>query len=176
MYLKKDEILLRDFEERDIDDKIKWINDSRNNAFLHYNIPLNFNETLNWYKNKSKISRIDCIIEYNEVPVGLIGLLEIDKKSNKAEMYITIGNTEFKRKGIAFKSINMILEYAFNELSLNKIYLNVDAENIPACSLYEKVGFIQEGYFSQDLMHRNKLIDRKRYAVIKDNYCKGENK
>ena len=70
----------------------------------------------------------------------------------------------------------MILEYAFNELSLNKIYLNVDAENIPACNLYEKVGFIQEGYFSQDLMHRNKLIDRKRYAVIKDNYCKGENK
>ena len=170
MQIKNDDILIRDFKKEDIKIKIEWINNSENNTFLHYNIPLNYDDTLNWYINKNNLQRRDCIIEYKSVPVGLIGLLQIDNINKKAELYITIGNTEYKRKGIAFKSINIILEYGFCELNLNKIYLNVDADNLPACNLYEKVGFKQEGYFVKDLMHKNKLIDRKRYALLKQEY------
>ena len=45
---------LRKFNENDIEKKIKWINDPKNNEFLHYNIPLNYENTLNWYiKNQN---------------------------------------------------------------------------------------------------------------------------
>ena len=60
-----------------------------------------------------------------------------------------------------------MLKYAFDELGLNKVYLNVDAENIAACNLYEKIGFKCEGVFKEDMMHRDKMIDRKRYAILK---------
>ena len=62
------------------------------------------------------------------------------------------------------------MEYAFLILGLNKVYLMVDAENTNACKLYEKVGFRCEGTFEQDLLHRGKLIDRKRYAILKQEF------
>ena len=33
-------VTIRKFEEKDIANKIKWINDERNNRFLHYDLPL----------------------------------------------------------------------------------------------------------------------------------------
>ena len=73
---------LRKFNENDIEKKIKWINDPKNNEFLHYNIPLNYENTLNWYiKNQNNPKRKDMIIEYNGIAVGVIGIINIDKKN-----------------------------------------------------------------------------------------------
>ena len=110
------------------------------------------------------------MIEYEGVPVGLIGLLNIDLKSQKAEFYISMGRDDFKRKGIATLSTKMLLSYSFEELMLNKIYLNVDEKNVAACRLYEKTGFSLEGRFVQDLFHRGKLVNRLRYAILKENW------
>ena len=35
-------VTIRKFEEKDIANKIKWINDERNNRFLHYDLPLEY--------------------------------------------------------------------------------------------------------------------------------------
>ena len=164
------DIVLREFEESDIAKKVEWINNPANNQYLHYDIPLNVDKTLTWFKNKDNSKRVDCIIEYNGTPVGLIGLLQIDKLNKKAEYYITIGETEFKRKGIATKASKAIIDYAFNELKLHKVYLTVDARNDSAIKLYEKVGFKQEGYFVGDLFCEmtQEFIDRERYSIFED--------
>lgn len=167
MLLKFEEIVLRDFTERDIENKIKWINNPSNNTYLHYDIPLEYEKTLNWYINKNNALRCDFVIEYNGIPVGLIGLLNIDKVNNKAEYYICIGETQYKGKGIGKAATKLLLSYGFEELKLKKIYLNVDSENIAACNLYEKSGFVCEGEFKCDLFHRGRYIDRKRYAILK---------
>ncbi len=159
-------VCVRDFCEQDIENKIKWINNPQNNAYLHYDIPLVYDKTLNWFKNKDNKTRKDCVIEFDGIPVGLIGLLMIDKINQKAEFYITIGDTGFKRKGIAQRATKLLLQYAFGELGLNKVYLNVDGDNTAACMLYEKVGFSCEGVFVQELNRRGCLIDRKRYAIF----------
>lgn len=165
-----DSVSLRNFVETDITLKIDWINNPLNNAFLHYDIPLEYDKTLNWFRHKDNSSRIDCIIEYDSCPVGVIGLLAIDTISKKAEYYITLGSAEHKRKGISTKATMLILEYAFVDLGLNKVYLNVDEDNIAACSLYEKVGFVCEGVFEEDQERRGQLINRKRYAYLKKNW------
>ena len=93
--------------------------------------------------------------------------MAIDTTNQKAEYYITVGNTSFQRKGIATKATMLILEYAFIDLNLNKVYLTVDADNEKACRLYEKVGMTCEGLFQEDLSRHGQLIDRKRYAILK---------
>ena len=142
MHVIKDEIVIRKFTENDIENKVRWINNPENNSFLHYDIPLTISKTKEWFLNKNNLNRLDCTIEYNQIPVGVIGLLNIDNKNSKAEFYITIGETCFKRKGIAQKATEAMLQYAFDILRLNKVYLNVDEENVAACKLYEKCGFI----------------------------------
>lgn len=166
MFLKLDCITLRDFCETDIPDKIRWINDSENNQYLHYDLPMEYEKTLQWYRNKNNNIRLDLIIEYCGISVGLIGLLGIDRTNNKAEYYICLGEKEYKGRGIAKVATNMLVNYGFTELGLKKIFLNVDAENTTACHLYEKCGFECEGYFKKDMFCRGKYIDRKRYAII----------
>lgn len=164
-------VSLRKFNKEDIPNKVRWINDSRNNTYLHYEIPLEIEKTQKWFETiKDRKDRYDAVIEVEGVPVGLIGLLSIDNINKKAEYYISMGEQDYKRKGVSYKASLELLKIAFGNLGLNKVYLNVDALNIAACRLYEKIGFACEGIFEQDLLHRGSFIDRKRYAILKSKY------
>ena len=167
MKYKYQDITLRTFECEDIPLKVEWINSSNNNKFLHYNIPITVSGTQSWFYNKD-INRLDCIIEYNDIPVGIIGLLNIDDLNKKAEYYITIGEIRVKRHGVATKATQALLQYGFNELGLKKIYLNVDEENEAARRLYEKCGFVCEGVFLKDMLFKGKWINRMRYAIFNE--------
>lgn len=169
--LKEELVVVRIFGEEDIENKVKWINDANNNRYLHYDIPLTIKKTTDWYRKKAH-NRLDCTIVYDGIPVGLIGLIEIDMINQKAEFYISMGRHDFKRKGIATIATKLILKYAFEKLGLNKIFLNVDEENEAACCLYKKIGFVQEGRFIQDIMHHGKLINRVRFAIFKGDVLK----
>lgn len=164
------DVSIRAFRFEDIPLKIRWINDPENNFYLHYNIPLEYEATCAWFANKNNTIRYDCVILANEMPVGLIGLLAIDEENSKAEYYISMGEQSYKRKGVASSATKIILRYAFEELRLNKVYLNVDADNVAACSLYEKSGFQKEGVFREDLSRHGVLIDRIRYAILRSDY------
>lgn len=168
MFLKDQDLVIRDFSKKDIENKVRWINDPENNLYLHYDLPLEYDKTLNWFLSKNNQNRCDCIIEYSDNPIGLIGLLNIDRTNLKAEFYICIGENEYKGRGFAKKSSSLLIEYGFNELGLNKIYLNVDSNNVSACRLYNSLGFNCEGEFKQELLHRGSFIDRKRYAILKN--------
>ena len=164
-----DDVILRSFDKDDVETKVNWINNPDNNRFLHYELPLKVDKTLKWFKEKDNTKRIDCIIVYNGIAVGVIGLLSIDKINSKAEYYITIGETSFKNKGIATKATQAIIEYGFKELGLHKIYLTVDADNEAAIRLYEKTGFIREGVFVDDMYNtkKSRFINRARYAIFR---------
>lgn len=168
MKIEKDNVSIREFKLSDVEKKVEWINNPENNQYLHYNIPLSVEGTTKWFMNKETSSRLDCVIEYDGVPVGVIGLLEIDYFNKKAEFYITLGATEYKRKGIATTATRLIVDYAFDDLQLQKVYLNVDEANEKACRLYEKVGFKCEGIFVKDMFFKNAWINRRRYAIFSE--------
>lgn len=172
MKLSYDDVFLREFEEGDIPQKIEWINDPENHRYLHYEIPLRIDKTTDWFLNKNNSTRMDLTIVYDGRPVGVIGLLGIDMKNRKAEYYITVGDKEYKRKGIGFKASKALLRYAFDELKLHKVFLMVDSENQVAVNLYEKIGFVLEGIFKDDLYvdRKKRFINRSRYAVFSDDF------
>lgn len=55
MYQYKD-VKIRRFTFDDIPLKIEWINNPENNKFLHYDLPLEYEKTVAWFK-KMKIVR-----------------------------------------------------------------------------------------------------------------------
>lgn len=163
-------ISIRKFEEKDIIKKVEWINNPDNNEFLHYDLPLDVEKTKKWYKrNATKENRYDAIIEADGIGCGTIGLLNIDKKNMKAEFYIAMGETSFKGKGIATKASKLLLEYAFKEIGLNKVYLMTETGNLVAQKLFEKIGFLKEGCLLDDLYSRGKFVDRYVYGICKKN-------
>lgn len=165
------DVTIRKFEERDIDNKIRWINDDRNNEYLHYDLPLEYDKTVAWFNRiRDRTDRYDAVIEVNGEPVGIIGLLNIDSSNGKAEYYITLGESEYKGKGIAAKASRLLLDYAFRELNLNKVYLFTEVDNIVAQRLFERLGFIKEGLFQNDLKMGSKYVHRYAYGICKDGF------
>jgi len=161
------DVKIREFTEEDIPYKVKWINNSENNRYLHYDLPLREDKTLLWFKKiKNKEDRMDYTITYQNMPVGIIGLLNIDSVNKKAEYYITLGEVFYKGQGIASTASSLLLKKAFKEMQLNKIYLFTETENIEGQKLFERVGFRKEGLLKEDIIYNKKRLDRFAYGLI----------
>lgn len=170
MYRYKD-LIIRKFTREDIPLKIRWINDSKNNQYLHYDLPLEYEKTCKWFENiKDRTDRYDAVIEYNGIPVGLVGLLSIDFKNKKAEDYMIIGEHTFKGKGIATRAGHLIQLYGFNQLGLNKIYAYTEVDNERAYKLDLRRGFQVEGCLKADLCMNGSYIDRYCFGIYKETY------
>lgn len=162
-------ITIRKFEEKDISNKVKWINDSENNQYLHYDLPLNEENTRTWFlKNQSRADRYDAVIEYQGVAVGVIGLLSIADK--KAEYYITMGEKQYKGKGIAKQATLLLLGYGFDVLGLDEIYLYTEVDNISAQKLFEKCGFKKCYREKNSAVNRGSVVDRFYYIVKRNEW------
>ncbi len=164
-------VSIRKFGIMDVPQKVKWINDPANNTFLHYDLPLEEDKTRRWFEAiRDRTDRYDAVIEVDGVPVGLIGLLQIDSKNKKAEYYITMGEPAYKGKGVAKAASREVLMYAFQTLGLNKVYLFTEATNVGAQKLFESVGFRQEGLFRDDIIYNGKKVDRFGYAILAEEF------
>lgn len=164
-------VTIRRFERTDIPKKVEWVNNPENNQFLHYDIPICIEKTEKWFDSHfGEDTRYDAVIEADRVPVGTIGLLSIDRKNSKAEYYIAMGETSYKGKGIAKEASLLILQYGFETLLLNRIYLYTEVENVAAQKLFEKVGFVREGLIRQDILSHGKYADRYAYGYLREDW------
>lgn len=164
-------ISIRRFEKEDIPNKVKWINDPENNKYLHYDLPLEIGKTEKWFENvKGRTDRYDAVIEADGVPVGLIGLLSIDKRNRKAEYYISMGERSYKGKGVACNASKLLLEYAFCDLHLDCVYLFTETANIAAQRLFEKLGFHREDMVNSDLCVNGVRVDRYFYSMTRSDH------
>ena len=162
---------IRKFEQSDIVQKVEWINNPANNQFLHYDIPITIEGTRKWFdSHKDEETRYDAVIEFNGISVGIIGLLNIDKKNAKAEYYIAMGDMKYKGRGIAKEASRLILKYGFETLGLNRIYLFTEVENVVAQGLFSRVGFIKEGIIRQDVKRQGIYRDRIIFAITRKDY------
>lgn len=157
-------VTIRRFEEKDVPNKVKWINDNRNNQFLHYDIPLSLEKTHSWYlKNQTLTNRFDAVIEYDSIPVGVIGLVNIH--DGKAEYYVTLGEPAYKGKGIAKKASDILLKYAFNGLELDEVYFYTEIDNVAAQHLFKKCGFHNQGIAYASAVNRDSTVDSYYYMI-----------
>ena len=164
-------VSIRKFTTKDIENKIRWINNESNNQFLHYDLPLEYDKTLIWYEHvKDRIDRYDAVIEADGIPVGLIGLLSIDNKNRKAEYYVSMGEVEYKGKGIAAEATHQLLEYAFCNLRLERVYLYTESENHAAQKMFKRVGFREEGLLKKDIISRGRYVDRSIFGITRTEY------
>lgn len=100
---------------------------------------------------------------------GTISLKNIDYKVNQAE-YAIITSSSVHGKGYALVASKELLDYAFYELKLNRVYLDVLKENVRANRFYEKVGFKYEGCFRESILIKNQIYDLNWYSMLKSDY------
>ena len=61
------------------------------------------------------------------------------------EVGIVIGEKDYQNKGYGTEAMELLIEYGFTTINLNRIELYTYDFNISALKSYKKVGFIEEG-------------------------------
>lgn len=89
----------------------------------------------------------------DNIPVGTIGLHEIDWTNDNTRIGIIIGNADCQNKGYGKETINVVLKMAFEKLKLHQVYLHVFKGNNKGVGIYSKLGF----HLGGDLPERYKL-------------------
>lgn len=95
---------------------------------------------LKWFTNLPDRSdyKIWCVVKEGK-PIGVSGIKSIN--DNVGEYFGYLGSKEYRGKGYGKAMLLATIREAKQYLELNLIKLKVIHENIPAYSLYKKVGF-----------------------------------
>lgn len=101
--------------------------------------------------------------------LGTVSLKHIDPENGNAEYAIAMRRCALGTGASLFGS-EEVLRIAFEEMRLNRVYLNVLEDNVRANKFYEKVGFIYEGTFQQHLYVNGKYRNLKWFALTKTDY------
>jgi|UPI0003737F5A RimJ/RimL family protein N-acetyltransferase len=123
----------------------------------------------------SKESVVLTIVEKTtDQAVGQTALFRIDWVSRAAIFYLTLLEPACWGKGYGTESTQLMVDYAFETLNLNRIQLHVCAENMAAIKIYQKVGFIQEGLLRQAMFHHDRYCDFWVMGILKCDWLKGK--
>lgn len=157
-------VSIRPITENDTSNIVKWRNAKSVVENFIYRTPLTEQAHLNWYETRIKTGEVAQFIivdEQSKTDVGSVYLRDIDKQNRKCEFGIFIGDENCRGKGIGSAAAKLILDYAFDVLNMNKVFLRVFAFNERAIKSYEKAGFKIEGTFKQDV-----IIDGVAYDMV----------
>jgi len=77
--------------------------------------------------------------------IGFVALHTIEWNNQAGLLAIGIGEPSYRGRGYGADALRLVLRYAFDELNLHRIGLDVIANNTQAIRAYEQVGFRQEG-------------------------------
>lgn len=131
--------------EKLINDYLIMVNDPNvANKISHKVHTYTYEQELDWLNSKLEENALSySMIEKNTGEyIGNIGIMEI--KNNIGELGISI--TPLKQdRHFGTEAVKALIKYAYEELNLDGMELNVYATNLRAIHCYEKVGFIRDG-------------------------------
>ena len=81
----------------------------------------------------------------------------------RARFSIMIGAGEFRGRGIGTEATRLVCRFAFQQLRLREVVLDVDPRNVPAVRAYRSAGFEHEGVTTMRLV-RARWVDVERSA------------
>lgn len=122
--------------------------------FIHRHDPA----TINWAIESIELGSM----------VGCTGLRELNFRNRNCEWGIWIGPPEHWNRGFGTEACRLTTAYAFRELGMEKVYLNVYESNPGARRAYEKAGFRLEGTMPRDHWWEGGFITTYRMAAYRD--------
>jgi UDP-4-amino-4,6-dideoxy-N-acetyl-beta-L-altrosamine N-acetyltransferase len=164
---------LRKITIQDTDNIIKWRNSPnvRSNFIQQELLTAEIHhQWLKEYVEQGKAVQFIIVDTDKGLDIGTTYLRDIDQKNQKAEFGIYIGEDGARKQGHATRATKLILDHAFSEINLNRVFLRVLADNHPAIKTYEKSGFVHEGLFRADVIIDGKALDVVFMSILKDDY------
>ena len=158
------------FVEKHIPTYYKWRNDETVAVFdqSEFLRPRSYEEIEDWAQ--ILVNGHTYIASVDGVYIGTIALMKVDERNRHAELAIVIGEKDYWSKGYGSQMMHTLLEYGFEGLNLDRLYLHVFSFNERAIKFYEKFNFKHEGTLRNMLYRNGKYHDLLAYGLMRDEW------
>ncbi len=173
--LEGNRVRLTSIKREYIDVFLEWINDPEIAQYLMFYRPITREMEEEWYNSRQKQENsiiFSILVNARTDDEKLIGNcgIELDWKNRVGNCGIVIGEKEYLDKGYGTEAMQLLIEYGFNTLNLNRIELIVYDFNVRAIKSYKKVGFREEGRRRQANYTNGEYHDIIIMGILKDEW------
>jgi len=169
-------VRLRGAERSDLEKFVEWINDPEVTAGLTLFLPMSSVDEEKWFDDimKRPQAQKPLVIDMKDDDgwrlIGNSSFFDFDWVARSAEVGIMIGEKSVWNQGYGTEVMALLLRHGFRTLNLNRVYLQVFAENKRAIRTYEKVGFVHEGRKRQAVYKNGKYSDILFMSVLREEW------
>jgi len=179
--IESDDIVLKKIEDTDLDDFFAIHSNDEVHRYIPGKAKMNLktvgNMISHYERDFDKRKMIFLGIYHKKSDSKLVGIAEMFDIDKKVEM-ITIGyrlHPGYWGCGIATKSTEMMVNYLFNKIQVNRIQGFVMPENIKSAEVLKRNGFTLEGTLRSSQYWKDKgVVDLQVYSILRSEY-QGEN-
>ena len=169
---------IRSFEESDLNDLKSMLDDPEVSKFLEMgDRPTDERVLKNIHKEAmSQDSIVMSIVSKKDKKfIGTTGFYLINWSARRAQFRILIGLPKYFGKGIATEVTSILVEYAFQRLNLEMIYLGVNEKNISAINAYKNAGFKTDGKMRKFVYNNGIYYDSLHMSITKEDFLMLQN-
>lgn len=172
MELQKGDIYLRPITANDAEQVLRWRNSDGVKQFYLYRKDITPEEHQQWLREKvdrGLVYQFIIVVKASDTPIGSVYVQHIDRIHRSGEFGIFIGEPSALGRGFGTTAAELMVQFAFSELGLGKLYLRVLSDNIRAIKSYQSVGFSEECNMQEEVR-----IDGITYNVTRMSIIHGE--
>ena len=167
-----DEITLRAWRETDVDNALEIVLRNREHlqTFMRWMTPDYSAKSAKKFITEGIIKRLQrenlgLAILRGETLIGSIGFVHFDWEARKTEIGYWIDKDQ-EGRGVITRSCRALIEYAFDELHMNRVEIRCAVENVRSAAVPERLGFKKEGVLRKAEMIHGKLYDFNIYGLV----------
>lgn len=108
-------------------------------------------------------------IWYQQQIVGIAGYNQIDWADRRVEIGYWLA-AQCQGQGIVTKSCRALIQYAFDDLKLNKVEIHCATMNTRSCAIPQRLGFTREGTLRQAEWLYDHFVDHKLYGLLESEW------
>ena len=147
-------VILRAFEREDAERCYRWMNDPNIVRTLKSRYPIAFSTEVEWLEramHPAPAERHFAVERKDDrTHIGNASIHDIDWVSRTAWFGLFIGEPTAWNRGFGSDAIETLVRFAFDDMNLQKMRINVFDYNERAKHVLETRGFVQEGKLARD--------------------------
>jgi RimJ/RimL family protein N-acetyltransferase len=173
--IRGERVYLRPAEREDLPRFVRWFADADVSRHLTVRAPFSQAMEEQWFtamvdrQGRTDYHFVICRLTDGE-PIGTVGLHELDFVNGNAEFGISIGEKSEWNQGYGTDALRAICDFGFGSLRLQRIELEVYAENARALRSYQKAGFVLEGTLRQRHFSEGRHSDVMVMSLLRDEW------
>ena len=169
-------VMLREYQSEDFASIRSWVNDAQVTRYLstRFWAPQTTVDTQEFLSRmmQSSHNAFNYVIADAQDGryIGQLDMFRVDWRLRQGEIGMVIAGAEDRGRGYGTEALELLAEFAFNSLGLERIELEVHMENAAALRCYQKAGFTLEGVKRHAYYNDGRFADLGMMSILREDW------